>query len=127
MESIAAAFQIVDVARALLGLVMFFAGVMHFVVPRGYVKMMPPYLPAHRALVALSGIAEIVLAVLVVIPATRAVAAVGLIALFIAVFPANLHMAVHKIPLGNKPMSPLLLWGRLPLQLVFIAWAWWVR
>jgi len=50
-----------------------------------------------------------------------------LIALLVAVFPANVNMALHRISPTKKPVAPWLLWARLPLQAVFIAWAWWVR
>lgn len=103
-----------------------FAGTMHFVNTDFYVRIMPAYLPSHLAFVYLSGVAEIVLGLLVVIPATTRLAAWGLIALLIAVFPANINMAVHSISLqSGAPPNPLALWLRLPLQLVFIAWAWW--
>lgn len=106
------------------------AGVMHFVRPELYMQIMPPYLPAHRFLVLLSGVAEIVLGVLVLIPRTRVLAAWGLIALLIAVFPANVHMALHDPQLTDLPTwmsqpTPTANWIRLPFQLVFIAWAWW--
>ena len=96
------------------------AGVMHFISPQFYLRIMPPYLPAHGLLVALSGLAEIVLGVLLLIPATRAWASWGIILLLVAVFPANLYMAY-----GSKfqEMSPWIRWGRLPLQLVLIWWA----
>ncbi len=103
------------------------AGVMHFVSPEFFVEIMPAYLPWHLELVYLSGAIEIVLAVLLAIPVTRTLAAWGTIALLIAVFPANLNMALNDIrpdgPWG--PPSTLALWLRLPMQLVLIAWAWW--
>ena len=109
-----------------MGIFYVFAGVMHFVNTDFYLHIMPDYLPLHRQLVYLSGIAEILLGVLVLIPVTTQAAAWGVIALLIAVFPANIHMAVHSIPLqpGAAP-NQLALWLRLPLQGVLIAWAWW--
>ena len=102
------------------------AGIMHFVNTDFYVRIMPDYLPLHLVLVYLSGVAEIVLGVLVIVPATTRLAAWGLIALLIAVFPANINMAVHSLPMQpGAPPNPLALWLRLPFQLVFIAWAWW--
>lgn len=94
------------------------AGVMHFVMPAFFLAMMPPQLPWHGALVALSGVAEIVLGVAVLVPATRVYAAWGIVALLVAVFPANIYAAVAEIP-GRGG------YGRLPLQAVLIAWAWW--
>ena len=108
----------------LLAGVMTFAGVMHFVSPRGYVKMVPKWLPAPAALVAVSGFFEIAGGVGLLIPATQHHAEWGLIALFVAVFPANVNMAIHRIPLGKKALPTWVLWARLPLQALFIAWAW---
>src|SRR6202158_4380838 len=106
----------------LLGIFFVVAGVMHFVNTDFYLRIMPDYLPLHRELVYLSGVAETVLGVLVLVPATRRLAAWGLIALLIAVFPANLHMAIHQIPMQpGEPPNPLLLYLRLPFQGVFIA------
>lgn len=97
-----------------------YAGVMHFVKPKPFLSIVPPYLPAHGLLVALSGVAEIAVGIGLLIPATRVWAAWGLIALLIAVFPANVYMAY-----GEKfgAISPWIRWGRLPLQVVLIWWA----
>jgi uncharacterized membrane protein len=100
------------------------AGLNHFVSPDFYVHMMPPYLPAHLALVYLSGIAEVVLGALLLVPRWWRLAAWGLIALLVAIFPANLHMALHP-ELFASVASPGLLWLRLPLQAGLIVWAWW--
>lgn len=97
------------------------AGVNHFLNPAFYLKIMPPYLPWHRLLVEVSGVCEIVLGVLLLVPRCTRWAAWGLIALLIAVFPANLHMAVH--PELYPEISAAALWARLPLQAVLIAWA----
>ena len=110
--------------RILLAVLMVFAGAMHFVAPKAYVRIMPKSLPAPLALVWISGVCEIALGAGLLVPATQRLAAWGLIALFIAVFPANVNMAMNRIPLGRLPPKPALLWGRLPLQLVLIAWAW---
>ena len=102
------------------------AGVLHFVRPEPYAAIVPPWLPAPMLLVYVSGVAEIAGGLGLILPATRRLAAWGLIALFVAIFPANLHMAVHAIsPLGGDPLPAWALWGRLPLQVVFIAWAYW--
>lgn len=94
------------------------AGVLHFARPAFFLEMMPPQLPWHRGLVALSGIAELVLGLGLLIPRTRPYAAWGLIALLIAVFPSNVYAAVEQLP-GKGG------YARLPFQLVLIAWAWW--
>jgi uncharacterized membrane protein len=85
--------------------------------------MMPAVLPAPWELVYISGIAEILGGLGLVLPATRRLAAWGLIALFIAVFPANLNMALHHLPLGTREVPSWALWARLPLQGVLIWWA----
>jgi len=100
------------------------AGVMHFVQPAPFVRIVPDYLPSPLALVYVSGFFEILGGAGLLIPRVSRAAAWGLIALYVAVFPANINMALHDIPFGDMPPSPLLLWGRLPLQLVLIAWAW---
>ena len=103
-----------------------FAGYNHFRVPDYYLPMMPGYLPAHAELVLLSGIAEVACGVGLLIPQTRKLAAWGTIALLVAVFPANLHVALHNVPLfGATEGAGALNWVRLPFQLLLIAWAWW--
>jgi len=101
-------------------------GVLHLLRPDYYLPMMPPYLPWHYALVILSGVAEVLCGVGVLIPATRKIAAWATIALLVAVFPANIHVAMNNVPVfgateGAGPIG----YVRLPLQLVLIAWAWW--
>lgn len=96
----------------------FAAGVNHFIMPKFYLKIMPPYLPYPKSLNAISGLAEIVLAVLLIIPPYSNWAAWGIIALLIAVFPANVY---HHQKSRNKTMTLI----RLPFQAIFILWAWW--
>ena len=117
--------RVKTVFRWLLTVVMVGAGVNHFITPETYDAMMPDVLPAHRALVYLSGIAEIAGGLGLILPATRRLAAWGLVALFVAVFPANVNMALNDLPLGTTTVPTWALWARLPLQLVFIAWAYW--
>lgn len=109
--------------RWLLAAFMTLAGINHFVAPAVYVGMMPAVLPAPLALVYVSGIAEIAGGLGLLHPRTRKLAAWGLIALFIAIVPANINMLVNKLPLGEHPVPVWALWARLPLQLVLIAWA----
>jgi len=101
------------------------AGANHFLSPDFYMPMMPPYLPAHLELVYLSGIAEIAGGFGVLIPRWRRAAGYWLIAVLIAVFPANLHMALNGISPPGMDASQTALWIRLPFQLVFIAWTFW--
>jgi len=102
------------------------AGVNHFANPGFYLPIMPPYLPWHEELVFLSGAAELICAVVLLIPRTRVLAAWATIALLVAVFPANIHMAIADVPVGDPPESAgALRWIRLPFQFVLMAWAWW--
>ena len=107
----------------LMGLGCAAAGVNHFVSADFYVAMMPPYVPWHLAMVYVSGVAEIGLGIAVLVERTRVLAAWGLIALLVAVFPANLHMALAEP--GTYDVSAAALWVRLPVQGLLIAWAWW--
>ena len=106
------------------------AGTMHFVRPREYQAIMPPYVPAHREAVVVSGVAEIVGGLAVIPEATRnPFARWWLIALLAAVFPANVHMTLHPDQVAEKGVaaariSPWLLWGRLPLQPLAMLWVW---
>ena len=109
-------------ARFFAGPVMTAAGINHFVNPRFYKAIMPDYLPAHDELVAASGVAEIAGAVGTMIPATRKPAGWFLIATLVAVFPANLHMALHPDRYKNVPGGPTALYARLPVQALFIYW-----
>jgi uncharacterized membrane protein len=99
------------------------AGIRHFTAPEFYLRIMPPYIPFHEAMVILSGVAEIVLGAALLVPRLRVYAAWGIIALLVAVFPANIHAAVADIRVGNAPIWAN--WVRLPFQALFIAWAWW--
>jgi len=107
--------------RYFLSITMIATGILHFAAPANFVAIVPDWLPAHRALVAISGFFEVLGGVGLLVGRVRRAAAWGLVALFIAVFPANVNMAVNKIFLD----SPWILWGRLPFQIVLIAWAWW--
>jgi uncharacterized membrane protein len=102
-----------------------FAGTLHFLRPEIYLKIMPPYIPWHLAMVRISGFFEILGGLGLLIPATRRIAAWGLIALLIAVFPANVYMATNPIETATVSISPLLRWGRLPVQLFLIWWLLW--
>jgi uncharacterized membrane protein len=107
----------------LLGLLFILAGLNHFRAAEFYVRIMPPYLPWHWELVYLSGVIEAALGVLLLVPKCTILAAWGLIALLLAVFPANIHMALH--PELFPEFEPVVLWLRLPLQGVFLLWAYW--
>jgi uncharacterized membrane protein len=108
-------------SRRLLAAFFVFAGGMHFVIPRSYEAIMPPYVPRHREAVIVSGAAEIAGGVAVLPDATRRGARWWLLALLAAVFPANLHMALHP---ERYKVRPWLLWARLPLQPLCMLWVW---
>lgn len=110
----------------LLAAVMVAAGIAHFVNSEPFVGIVPKILPAPRMLVWISGFFEIAGGVGLAIPRFRQAAAWGLIALYLAVFPANINMAVNGLAFGDLPPDPVMAWARLPFQAVFIAWAWWV-
>ena len=110
-------------SRYLLGVFFIAAGVNHFWHTAFYVAIMPPWLPWHVALVYLSGAVEIGLGALLLFRRWQVLAGWGLIALSLAVFPANIHMALH--PELFAQFTPTGLWLRLPLQFILIAWAWW--
>ncbi len=101
------------------------AGANHFRVPDLYLPLMPEWLPWHRALIAISGAAEILGGLGTALPKWRRAAGWGLIALLIAVFPANVHMLIHQVPVAGNEIPLWILWARLPLQAVMIAWVWW--
>lgn len=110
--------------RRLFGPFFVFAGAMHFLKTRWYVRIMPPYLPRHRELVYASGVAEIAGGLLTMNSSTRRAGSALSIATLLAIFPANLQMALQPeqfekgVPGGRNA-----LYARLPVQLLFIAWA----
>ena len=109
--------------RYLFGAFFVAAGANHFINPGFYIRMMPAYLPRHSELVAISGVAEVLLGAMLLVPRFQVAAAGGLIALLIAVFPANLNMALHAEQFST--VSPTALWLRLPIQGLLISWAYW--
>jgi uncharacterized membrane protein len=113
-------------ARWVLALFFIVAGVNHFLAPEIYLGMMPPWLPLKAAANLISGAAEIAGGIGLLIPSLRRPAAWGLIALLIAVFPANIQVAVQGHMPGIENAPPALLWVRLLFQPVFVAWVWWV-
>lgn len=110
---------------ARLGLSLFFvaAGLNHFVNPAFYLSIMPPYMPWHEALVATSGVLEIVGGLAVLRPRWQAPTGLGLALLLLAVFPANVHMALNADLYPTLPAWAL--YARLPVQGLLILWALW--
>jgi uncharacterized membrane protein len=99
------------------------AGVCHFLKAAFYVQIVPPGFPSPHLLVMVSGACEITGGLGLLIPKVRKPAGWGLLVLLVAVFPANIYMALHSELFG---FTPWLLWARLPLQLVIGAWVWFV-
>ncbi len=108
----------------LLSLNLCFVGFLHLITPDFFVAIIPKGLPNPEWLNVISGLAEIVLGVYLLEPRTRVYAAWGVIALVIAVFPANVNMMLENIgPDGPGTGSPVVNWVRLPFQIVFGLWA----
>lgn len=113
-----------EIFRAILSVSIIVVGITHFVKPLEYASIVPPQFGDRLAMVYISGFFEILGGIGLLIPLVSVAAAWGLIALFIAVFPANIYQAIHSIPIEGIPHHPLFYWFRLPFQAVFIAWAW---
>ncbi len=111
------------VLKWIFGIAFIFAGANHFINPDFYLKIMPPYLPWHLFLIYLSGIFEMVFGIMLLVPKTQRLAAWGLLLLLIAVFPANIYMAMN--PDKFPDIKPIFLYLRILIQFVLIAWAFW--
>jgi len=99
----------------------FFAAIMHFVKVDSFVAMVPPMLPFPRLIVWATGIMELVFAVGLILPKYRKLSGFWLAPYLLAVLPANIYMAMYNIPLGDRVMSPVVLWVRVALQFPLIA------
>lgn len=108
--------------RRLCGPFFVLAGAMHFVRPRAYRAIVPPYLPAPEALVYVSGVAEAAGGLGLMFPSLRGRARWWLVATLLAIFPANLHMAQHPEQYPRIPGGARALKLRLPFQALFILW-----
>jgi uncharacterized membrane protein len=116
------------VVRLVVAAAMVGVGVLHFVNPDPFVRIVPAALPAPLMLVYVSGVFEILGGLGLLVPKVRLYAAWGLIALFVAVFPANINMAINDIQLDPaNPMPSWIAWARLPFQALFIAVVYWLR
>ena len=107
----------------LLAMILAIAGILHLMEPRAFLPVMPPYLPAPLFLIYFTGVLELFAAMGLRNANLRRTAALGLVAYFVAITPAHVHVAVNQIPMFGVA-DPAFLWGRLAFQLVFIAWAW---
>jgi uncharacterized membrane protein len=112
------------IGRVILGLLFIISGSLHFIAPQPYVKIVPPYLPAHLPIVYISGAAEILGGIGLLLPSTRQAAAWGLVVLLIAILPANIYMATAHLPAPGVMGQSWAQWLRVPLQLPLIYWAW---
>ena len=110
--------------RRLFGPFFVFAGIMHFLKTHAYERIMPPYVPRHREVVYISGVAEIAGGLATMFPSTRRAGSAWSIATLIGVFPANLHMAIEAEKFEKAvPGGRNALYARLPVQLLLLAWA----
>ncbi len=112
-------------ARVALSVGFLFTGSLHFLTPDRFVAMIPPFLLWHLELVYLIGFFELAGAVGLQVPKIQRAAGWGLAALLVAVFPANVYVAVSGLSVAGLPANPLYYWFRLPIQAVFIWWALW--
>jgi uncharacterized membrane protein len=112
------------VLKILLGVAFILGGINHFINPAFYVKMMPGYIPLHHAMVILSGVTEIAVGVMLLIPATSRLGAWGIIAHLLVFLTVHIWM-LQKADTLYKDLPVGALWGRLAFQFVFIAWAYW--
>ena len=102
-----------------------FTGTLHFLRPDPFLRIVPPALPCPLGLVYLSGFFELAGAVGLLIPRLQRAVVYGLVALLIAVLPANVYMAIAPIKFGGFLDHPLYRWVRIPFQGVLIAWVLW--
>lgn len=111
-----------QISRWLLAVFFIVAGVYHFISPEIYLPLIPPYLPWPQALNYVSGAAEIAGGIGICLPRWRRAAGWGLITLLLAVFPANIYMLTSGVLIAGNQVAPWILWLRLPLQGVLMAW-----
>ncbi len=113
------------IVRAALALLFIAAGILHFVATPSFMAIVPPSLPWHRELVLISGVFEIVGGVGLMLPPFRRYAGYGLLLLLIAVFPANIYMAIAHVPATGVLGNRVLQWIRLPFQFVLMSFTLW--
>jgi len=116
-------FDIKYFSMIVMGVFYISIGVSHFTSPIWYVKIVPPYLPYKLELVYISGLFEILFGGMLLFKKTRFLAGWGLILLLIAVYPANIYLAQTNGAAMNT--TPLIAWGRLPVQFIFVGLAYW--
>jgi uncharacterized membrane protein len=112
------------ISRTILAILFIASGSLHFLLPQAYLKIVPPYLPTPFLLVQISGAAEILGGIGLIVPPTRHAAAWGLVVLLIAVLPANVYMAAAHLRFPGLMGQSWAQWARIPLQLPLIYWVW---
>ena len=116
-------FDIKYFSLIVMGVFYISIGISHFTSPIWYVQIVPPYLPYKLELVYISGLFEILFGIMLLFKKTRFLAGWGLILLLIAVYPANIYLAQTNGAAMNT--TPLIAWGRLPVQFIFVGLAYW--
>lgn len=114
-----------QILKGVFAVCMIVAGITHFTAPYTYANIVPPQLPYPVAIVYISGFFEILGGIGLLVPSVSQAAAWGLVLLLIAVYPANINMAVNHIHIDNVPDGNWFQAIRLPFQFVLIAWAYW--
>jgi len=113
-------------ARIAFAIAYIIIGIVHLVTPEKLTYMIPDFLPYPKALVYISGVMEIVLALLLLVPKYQRWVGWLIIGLLLAVFPANINVALNHLPApGGLPAEPWYVWSRLAFQPIYIAWVWW--
>lgn len=112
------------IGGVVLGIVFIAAGTLHFMIPQAYIRIMPPYLPRPGLLIDISGVAELLGGLGLLVRDTRRAAAWGLFALLFAVWPANIYMATAHLPFHGVMGQSWAQWTRVILQIPLIYWAW---
>lgn len=112
-------------ARIGTGITFIFAGASHFIIPETFMKLMPPFIPAPLLMVYVSGVFEILGGIGLTASTTKRWASYGLILLLLAVYPANIYVALENIQLGGFMNNPAYQWLRVMLQIPLIIWVWW--
>jgi uncharacterized membrane protein len=111
-------------ARWALAIMLFFTASAHFTsMKEDLVRMTPPWVPRPRIMVYFTGLCEIAAAIGLLVPGLTRIAGISLVLLFVALLPANIHASKAGVTLRGKAATGLLL--RIPMQILFIAWAWW--
>jgi uncharacterized membrane protein len=118
-------FNVITGGRLGICAVFLFAAIGHFFKTEQMMEMLPPFVPARRALIYITGILEIALGIAVLAVPDPFYVGLFIIAYLIAIFPSNVYAAIRRIPFGSHSMGPKYLFARLPLQLLVISWTYW--